>query len=141
MSNVAALLLSALATILMDQASKALVVRGPAEALIYSNLGSTGLRRKLNTRPGFLPLSRRAATMIWISALGCVVIAVAIAPWLPMMIVVALGLVLGGASSNLGDRMIRGAVVDFIGVLGWRTFNLADAAMVIGTAMIGWSFL
>lgn len=47
----------------------------------------------------------------------------------------ALGLVVGGALGNLGDRLFRshhGAVVDFIALGFWPTFNLADAAIVVG---------
>ena len=49
------------------------------------------------------------------------------------VVVVGLGLLLGGALSNLGDRLFRhhhGAVVDFIQpVSWWPTFNVADAAI------------
>lgn len=55
---------------------------------------------------------------------------------------VALGLLLGGALSNLADRALRGdggflsgAVVDFIDLQWWPIFNLADAAVVIGVAL------
>jgi signal peptidase II len=58
-----------------------------------------------------------------------------------------LGLLLGGALSNLGDRVFRhipghpGAVVDFIDALQvghhqlWPTFNVADASIVVGAAI------
>ena len=47
-----------------------------------------------------------------------------------------LGLQLGGALGNLTDRLRQGYVVDFvsagIGDLRWPTFNVADAALVMG---------
>jgi signal peptidase II len=50
----------------------------------------------------------------------------------------ALGLVIGGAASNLVDRLIYGAVADFFHfhVYGysWYVFNIADAAIVAGVA-------
>ena len=52
----------------------------------------------------------------------------------------ALGLVLGGAIGNLGDRLLRnhgGAVVDFIALKIWPTFNVADASIVTGAALLG----
>jgi signal peptidase II len=52
---------------------------------------------------------------------------------------VALGLVLGGALGNLVDRLFRsdhGAVVDFVAVHVWPTFNVADASVVIGCALL-----
>lgn len=51
---------------------------------------------------------------------------------------VSLGLLLGGASGNLLDRIFRspgfgrGAVVDFIDFRVWPVFNVADSAIVIG---------
>jgi signal peptidase II len=58
---------------------------------------------------------------------------------------IALALVLGGAVGNLIDRVVRGAVVDFIhafyGRYHWPTFNVADSAICIGIALlILWSF-
>jgi len=48
---------------------------------------------------------------------------------------VALGLVVGGALGNLTDRVVRhhgGAVVDFIALHFWPTFNVADSCIVVG---------
>ena len=51
---------------------------------------------------------------------------------------VALGLLLGGATGNLVDRLLRspgplrGHVVDFIDVGWWPVFNVADSAIVTG---------
>ncbi len=45
---------------------------------------------------------------------------------------VALGAALGGAASNLADRLARGGVVDFIDLRFWPAWNLADAAIVAG---------
>jgi signal peptidase II len=53
-----------------------------------------------------------------------------------------LGLVLGGIFGNLTDRIFRepyglqGAVVDWISVLSWPTFNVADSAVVVGVLLI-----
>lgn len=51
---------------------------------------------------------------------------------------VSLGLLLGGATGNLVDRLLRspgigrGAVVDFIDFKVWPSFNVADSAIVCG---------
>jgi len=48
---------------------------------------------------------------------------------------VALGLIIGGAIGNLTDRLVRGhhrAVVDFIALHFWPTFNVADSCVVVG---------
>jgi signal peptidase II len=50
-----------------------------------------------------------------------------------------LGLILGGALGNLSDRIFRsdhGAVVDFIALHFWPTFNVADASIVIGCVLL-----
>ena len=54
----------------------------------------------------------------------------------------ALGLIAGGASGNLLDRLFRGGlVVDFIDIhwlnkIHWPTFNLADSAICIGVGLV-----
>jgi signal peptidase II len=54
-------------------------------------------------------------------------------PW-----AVALGLLLGGALGNLGDRIfrspgfLRGEVVDWISLPHWPVFNLADSGITVG---------
>jgi signal peptidase II len=55
--------------------------------------------------------------------------------------VIALGLVLGGAVGNIGDRVRLGYVVDFLDLhFGtWHpflVFNVADAAITIGVVML-----
>jgi len=50
-----------------------------------------------------------------------------------------LGLILGGAVGNLCDRLFRddhGAVVDFIALHFWPTFNVADASIVVGCLLL-----
>ena len=49
------------------------------------------------------------------------------------------GLILGGAVGNLADRLFRGhhgAVVDFITLSHWPTFNVADAGITIGVVLL-----
>jgi len=53
---------------------------------------------------------------------------------------VASGLVIGGAVGNLIDRFRLGYITDFVdfhlwGNIHWPVFNLADSAIVIGTAL------
>jgi signal peptidase II len=58
------------------------------------------------------------------------------------LMVVGLSLVLGGALGNLIDRLfrspgvLRGAVVDFVHVGDFPTFNVADSAITIGAVLI-----
>jgi len=58
-------------------------------------------------------------------------------------VAVGTGLILGGALGNLADRIFRGhhgAVVDFVHLGFWPTFNLADFSIVVGTVMLVASF-
>jgi signal peptidase II len=53
----------------------------------------------------------------------------------------ALGLILGGATGNLFDRIRYGEVVDFLhfklwGGYAWPDFNLADSFIVVGVAFL-----
>jgi signal peptidase II len=87
-----------------------------------------------------------------IEAVGIVLVAVVVwqsgrlararARWAP---VIALGLLCGGALSNLGDRLFRhngGAVIDFVQLVGWwPVFNVADAAITVGAVALAVSML
>ena len=53
----------------------------------------------------------------------------------------AAAMVLGGALSNLADRVFRSYVFDYITVKGLPTFNLADAALTIGATLIITAYL
>jgi signal peptidase II len=61
------------------------------------------------------------------------------------MLCVALSLILGGALGNVFDRIMYGAVVDFIDLhyanWHWPAFNIADSAICIGAALIIWGEL
>ena len=48
----------------------------------------------------------------------------------------AIGLLAGGALGNLADRLFRDAVVDFIDLPAWPSFNLADIAITAGAALL-----
>lgn len=49
---------------------------------------------------------------------------------------VALALQLGGAVGNLIDRILMGTVTDFISVATFPVFNVADAAITVGVALL-----
>ena len=56
------------------------------------------------------------------------------------LVVIAIGLVIGGAIGNVIDRLWRGAVVDFLdfhlGRWHFYAFNLADSAISIGVGLM-----
>lgn len=83
-------------------------------------------------------------TSRWMLVALALVIVVMLIVWLmragPGVVRFALLLVIGGALSNVIDRVIYGAVVDFIDIHGfgwhWPAFNVADMAIVVGTALL-----
>jgi signal peptidase II len=62
---------------------------------------------------------------------------------------VALGLIMGGAIGNAIDRVVHGAVMDFVlfhitaptWTFEWYVFNIADAAIVAGVIGLVWESL
>ena len=55
-------------------------------------------------------------------------------------LILGLGAVIGGAVGNVIDRMLYGAVVDFIDVhyggWHWPAFNIADSAITLGVGLL-----
>ncbi|MCH2549194.1 MAG: signal peptidase II [Alphaproteobacteria bacterium] len=80
----------------------------------------------------------------WILVLVAIALIIVLFIWLfrtkSVYVVICLVLVLGGALSNLVDRIIIGAVIDFLDfhLLGfhWPAFNLADSCIVIGALLL-----
>lgn len=70
------------------------------------------------------------------------VIAIAVVLWMLLagppskLTALGCGLVLGGAAGNLLDRLVAGAVIDYLDIRVWPIFNLADTAIVIGVGML-----
>lgn len=54
---------------------------------------------------------------------------------------VAIGLLAGGALGNLIDRIRTGEVTDYLDVLSWPPFNLADVAITLGVFVLALSYL
>ncbi len=130
----------ALAVIAADQATKSLAVadfRHPVHVIGTINFWLT-----YNSGAAF---SLFKGFTLWIVAIGLVLVCVLLAVSRRMRTApgaVAIGLVLGGALSNLADRLFRphgGAVIDWIYTRYWPTFNVADACIVIGVILLLWT--
>lgn len=78
-----------------------------------------------------------------------IALAVVICGWLLVMLrehqheralPLAFALIIGGAIGNVIDRVLYGAVVDFlyfhIGRFGWPAFNVADSAITVGVVLM-----
>mgnify|MGYP000858796838 CR=1 FL=1 len=51
---------------------------------------------------------------------------------------VSAGAIVGGAAGNIVDRVLFGAVTDYLKVSRWPAFNVADAAIVCGGIALVW---
>lgn len=129
-------LVLAAAVVVADQLTK-WAVRAYADHLPVSWVAGLHLEITYNSGISF---SRFAgAGNIVVVLVGAVAVGVAIALVLaPPRYRPALGVILGGAVGNLIDRVrFDGSVLDFIGFYGWPKFNIADAAIVAGTILLG----
>ena len=136
------------AVFVADQKTKAVVeARIPERAVVPVVRGFFNLINTKNSGAVFGLFSDSAVwwktpLLILISAalLAVVVLLAVRTPNLKWETSVGLALVLGGALSNLYDRMRSGLVEDFldfyIRTYHWATFNLADSAIVVGTGLI-----
>jgi len=136
------LLLVALATVLLDLGTKVLVVEQlEGQAPIDLLGGAVTLTVSRNSGAAFS--FAQGATLLFtaIAAGVIVVIARTMSRLRSTAWAVTLGLLAGGATGNLIDRLLRapgvgrGAVVDFISVPHFASFNIADSAITIGAAL------
>jgi signal peptidase II len=128
----------ALGVVVVDQVTKSLALSrladGPVDVLptvqlhLTFNSGlSFGQGRGLTPYITALGIALVAGLLWWTRRLTSTPMAVGI------------GLLLGGACGNLGDRLFRGhggAVIDFIDVSWWWVFNLADVAVSLGAIVL-----
>jgi signal peptidase II len=80
----------------------------------------------------------------WVLGTVACVLLVILARWLwaatHALQALALGLIMGGALGNIVDRVLHGAVVDFIDMYWqqyhWPAFNVADSAICVGVVLL-----
>jgi len=131
-----------------DQGTKAMVAHSVSEhAVIPLIPGFLNLTQTKNPGAAFSlfadsPAPWKTALLVIVSAALLVTVA-----WLVLRTGqlrwesgVGLALIMGGAASNLFDRIRAGRVVDFIDVYfrtyHWPSFNLADSAIVVGAGFL-----
>ena len=139
-------LVAAALVVIADQISKAWVLglfAGRASRILpvtpFFNLVLTW-----NTGMSFGLFNDNAALNALIFTVIAAVIVVGLVAWLRRtrepLLAVAIGLVIGGAIGNVIDRLLRGAVVDFLDFhveqWHWFAFNLADAAICVGVGLM-----
>jgi len=138
------LLAGALAVVVvaLDQLSKALVEASLVTGERVDVLGPLELTLSHNSGVAFGLASGGGEALILFSlaALGAVGYLLARDPARPGMWV-AVGLLAGGALGNLIDRVLEGAVTDYVDFLSWPPFNLADIAIVAGVLLLALLYL
>jgi signal peptidase II len=125
------------AVILVDQLTKWWAVDRLSSGPIHV-LGSLDLELSRNTGASFSLFQGKAFVLIPVAV--ALVAVLGVMAWRSPSAgrAAILGLILGGALGNLCDRFFRndhGAVVDFVALHFWPTFNVADSCIVIGCAL------
>ncbi len=138
--------LAALIVLALDQGGKAWILYG----LDLPNLGSVDLLPFLsltmvwNHGVTFGLLAGLGSAGAWVLTVVALAVVVTLCVWLRRaenaQVALALGAIGGGAVGNVLDRLRFGAVVDFIHAhafgYSWYVFNIADAAIVCGVAVL-----
>ncbi len=138
--------LIALAVFFADQALKAAVLMRLGEAAQRSTPLAPFLDLTLRWNRGIsFSLFAQGSAAGWIILLGLILLAIALLGWWlsnsrSITAASGLGAIIGGALGNLSDRVVHGAVIDFLDLhaLGrhFFVFNLADAAINVGVALL-----
>ena len=78
--------------------------------------------------------------MAGIAGLVVIVLVIWLAGVSERLLAASIGLIIGGALGNIVDRLVYGAVADFVDVHAggyhWPAFNVADAAITVGVAVM-----
>jgi signal peptidase II len=137
------LLLTALAILVADQVTKALVVANLAVGEKAPLAGDLVQVWHAQNRGAAFSLFQGGAVVFLIVSVLSIVMVVYFhrslrdrSPWLH----VVLGIVLGGTLGNFTDRLRQGYVTDWlsvgIGNTRWPTFNVADSSVVVGIGIL-----
>jgi signal peptidase II len=132
-----------LATMLVDQVTKQLIVRNLQWFELRPLLPHLNLTHMKNTGAAFSMFAQAPSLLFVLLGVG---VSVWILWWLrrnphgQTIVAIALCLILGGALGNVIDRVTRGYVVDFIdfyiGDWHFAAFNVADSAISVGAALL-----
>ena len=136
--RLATIVFVALVVLAADQITKTIAIDKLANGPIQL-VGPLSLALSFNRGVAF-----SIGTGLTLPIIVVVVVAIFLLAWFSrgtpsVLVAVGTGMILGGALGNLGDRLFRGrdgAVVDFVHLGFWPTFNVADASIVIGTIIV-----
>jgi signal peptidase II len=137
----------ALLVVVADQATKWAIVEW---VTLYGKVpinSFINLTHQQNAGAAFSFLAGASGWQRWFFVVLATCVSAVIAVWLwriraegPLVLMAGLSLVLGGAIGNLIDRIRLGYVTDFIqvwfGTWAFPSFNVADAAISVGAALL-----
>jgi signal peptidase II len=134
----------AVATVILDQVTKAAVVGGMGIGERSPVFGTFLRLTHIRNSGAVFGMMRGAGTYFTffsIVAAAVLVVVLFVAKRASTLVRVSLGMVLGGAVGNLIDRLRYGAVVDFLDVgisesVRWPCFNVADSAITVGVFLL-----
>lgn len=132
------LVLVAGAAVLADQLTKQVVGRTLALGDSVDIAGPFSIHHVENSGIAFGLFGSRTSLVIAVTAVavGAMLLFFARSGRRHPVLPVALGLVLGGSIANLIDRIRLGHVTDFLDLVAWPAFNLADSFIVVGVAIL-----
>ena len=128
------------AALLLDQLTKLLVARALTVGESWPGDGLFQLTHTANYGSTLDLFSGHSTAMIVISTAGiCTLFALYWPrPETGMRTQITFGLLLAGVVGNLVDRLFVGHVTDFIDVVPWFIFNVADVAILAGFVGFVW---
>jgi signal peptidase II len=126
------------AAVLADQLTKQVVGRTLALGDSVDIAGPFSIHHVENPGIAFGLFGSRTSLVIAVTAVavGAMLLFFARSGRRHPVLPVALGLVLGGSIANLIDRIRLGHVTDFLDLVAWPAFNLADSFIVVGVAIL-----
>jgi signal peptidase II len=137
--------IAVVAVVALDRAAKALVLGDFDAAAAPAPLTPfLDLALRWNRGISFSLFTQNSAVGRWLLLALTLAVTALIALWLwrarTALVGLGLGLIVGGAIGNGYDRLVYGAVVDFLDLHAFGrhffVFNLADAAINIGVALL-----
>ncbi len=135
-------LLLAAAVVVLDQASKAVIVAEINTGDLVNVIGPLDFTHSHNDGVAFGLAGGGGIFVIVLAAIALVALGAFIASAPESNLTwIAGGLILGGAAGNLIDRIRIGHVTDFILLPSWPAFNLADCAITIGVILLAVSLI
>ena len=141
-------LIAAAITLVLDQASKLGLIFGSDIRLTYpwALLSWLDFTVVWNYGISYGLFQQDGEIGRWILTIFKIVAAIFLTFWLKKsetkVEALGIGLIIGGAIGNAIDRILHGAVFDFVhfhlGGFSWYVFNIADAAIVLGVVLMLW---